>query len=163
MMSEAPTPTHSSNPDLPENSDPSSRMRSVPWRLPFLMAEIYGLIHLCAAISVLTALVHLLRNPSPFLVKILIGSLLFFIVSGIASFLQRRTVLCPLCKGTPFISTPIHVHPKAKRIFPLTHAATALIWLIFTQTFRCMHCASKFDILKYRPGNRSRNAGHQQS
>jgi hypothetical protein len=69
----------------------------------------------------------------------------------VASLLKRRSILCPLCKGTPLVSSRAHVHSKAFRIFPLNHATTAMLTILFTQTFRCMYCGSRFDVLKPRP------------
>ena len=103
-----------------------------------------------AGVAVLTCIPILLMEPTPRSTKILIGSLAAYGITTLISFLNRRKVLCPLCKGTPLAGSRAHVHPKATRIFPLDHATSAVFSLIFTQTFRCMYCASRFDLLKPR-------------
>jgi hypothetical protein len=103
-----------------------------------------------AAVAVLTCIPILLMSVTPRTVGMLIGSVSAYGITSLISFLIRRKVLCPLCKGTPLANSRAHVHPKATRIFPLDHAASAVCRLIFTQTFRCMYCASAFDLLKPR-------------
>ncbi len=140
----APEPTRS-------GPDSQPRMRSVPYRTPFVSAGFFALLHYWGAFSILVVLPLFLVNTTPLAKKALIGSVVFYLASGLVSFLKRRHVLCPLCKGTPLLSTRAHVHPKAFRIFPLDHGTTATLALIFTQTFRCMFCGSRFDMLKPRP------------
>lgn len=130
---------------------PQARMRSVPYRTPFISAGLFGLFHYWGAFALLLAIPLFLFNPTQLAQRTLIGCVAFYIVSGLASFLKRRKVLCPLCKGTPLLSTRAHTHPKAFRLFPLDHGTTATLALIFTQTFRCMFCGSRFDLLKPKP------------
>lgn len=143
---------------IPLDSPPSSpqpavtRLRTVPYRGPYAWAQILTLFNHAAAVAVLTCVPILLLEPTPRNTKILMGCVAAYIFTSLISFLHRRKVLCPLCKGTPLAASRAHVHPKATRIFPLDHATSALLSLIFTQTFRCMHCASRFDLLKPKPG-----------
>ena len=139
--------------DFPDPIIPPSnhRMRSVPFRFPFLRAEFFGLLHYCAFIAVITAMVQVLVYSSSAAIKLLIVTVAIFGISGFASFLARRGALCPLCKGMPLVGSRARVHHKAFRIFPLGPSASAVLSLLFTQTFRCMYCGSRFDIMKPRP------------
>jgi len=139
------------------------RMRSVPYRTPFISAGLFALINYWAAFSILVVLPLFLIDPTLMAQRALIGCVAFYFLSAIASFLKRRKVLCPLCKGTPLLSTRAHVHPKAFRIFPLDHGTTATLALIFTQTFRCMFCGSRFDLLKPKPPRHECGHAHQDS
>lgn len=122
----------------------------MPFRAPFVWAQIVVFLNWLAGVAVLTCIPILLMEPTPRSTKILIGSVAAYAITTLISFLNRRKVLCPLCKGTPLAGSRAHVHPKATRIFPLDHATSAVFSLIFTQTFRCMYCASRFDLLKPR-------------
>ena len=150
------------NDDLPDSSPqppiPSNlRLRSVPFRSPFFWAGLLTLINYCGAIAVLTMVVLFFLHQTPFAVKVLIGCVVFFAITALISHLKRRSVLCPLCKGTPLVSTRAHVHSRATRIFPFDYGNSAMISILFTQTFRCMYCGSGFDLLKPRPGHRNQN------
>jgi len=119
-------------------------------------------VHYWGTFTLLLAIPVFLVEQTPLARNLLIGSAVFYLFSGLVSFLNRRKVICPLCKGTPLLSTRAHVHAKAFRIFPLDHGTTATLALIFTQTFRCMFCGSRFDLLKPKPGKHEHHA-HQDS
>lgn len=133
------------------NTGPNMRLRSVPYRGPFVLAGILGLINFCGAVAILTTLVLYLTAPSQTGMKMLVGTVVFFFIASIASFLKRRNVLCPLCKGTPLVNSRARAHPKAFRVFPLDYGTSSMLSLLFTQTFRCLYCGAKFDLLKPRP------------
>ncbi|WAC18753.1 hypothetical protein OVA24_16105 [Luteolibacter sp. SL250] len=126
------------------------RLRSVQYRKPYAWAEILIVLNWLAAVAVLTCLPIVLLEPTHRTIRIMIVCVGVYVFTSLISFLHRRSVLCPLCKGTPLASSRAHVHPKATRIFPLDHATSAAFSLVFTQTFRCMYCASRFDLLKPR-------------
>ena len=138
-------------------------MRSVPYRSPFVAAGFFALLHYWGAFALLISIPLFLLDPTPLAKNTLIGCAAFYVVTGLVSFLNRRKVLCPLCKGTPLLSTGAHVHAKAFRIFPLDHGTTATLALIFTQTFRCMFCGSRFDLLKPKPPKNGCGHPHQDS
>lgn len=148
---ESPPPSHPSSPPPQETV---VRLRSVPYKSPFVGAEIYAFFNYCAAVAVITCLPLFLLFPTPGNMKILVTCIILYAVTGVASFLKRRHVICPLCKGTPLISSRAHVHSKATRIFPLDYGTSTMVTLLFTQTFRCMYCGSRFDLLKSRPDPR---------
>jgi len=118
--------------------------------MPFVRAEIVIFLNWLAAVAVLTCVPIVLLGPTHRAIRILIICLAVYGFTSLISFLTRRSLLCPLCKGTPLAASRAHVHPKATRIFPLDHATSAVFSLIFTQTFRCMYCGSRFDLLKPR-------------
>lgn len=138
-------------------------MRSVPYRTPFISAGLFALLNYWGAFSFLVVFPLFLLNPNAIGQRTIIGCVVLYLITGIASFLKRRKVLCPLCKGTPLISTRAHVHPKAFRIFPLDHGTTATLALLFTQTFRCMYCGSRFNLLKPKPGKHDNEPCRQDS
>lgn len=135
---------------IPPPSDSSVRLRSVPYRSPYIWAEIFALFNYCGAVALLTSLPLFFLNPNPSSVRIVVGCVIFYGISGIVSFLKRRHVLCPLCKGTPLVSSRALVHSKATRIFPLDYGTSATLILLFSQTFRCMFCGARFDLMKPR-------------
>ncbi|RYD38773.1 MAG: hypothetical protein EOP87_00860 [Verrucomicrobiaceae bacterium] len=129
----------------------AARLRSVPYKTPYVWAQIFALSNYAGAVAVLTCLPILLLEPTPRNSKILAGSVAAYALTGLISFFNRRRVLCPLCKGTPLAGSRARIHPKARRIFPLDFATSALLSLLFSQTFCCMYCASRFDLLKPFP------------
>lgn len=140
---------------IPPHSIPGSegaaRLRSVPYRRPYVWAQIFALINYCGAVALLTAITMFFLFPNPMSVRVVVFSVVFFVVSSIVSFFRRRHVICPLCKGAPLLNSRAHVHHRATRIFPLDYGTSAMLLLIFTQTFRCMYCGAKFDLLKPKP------------
>lgn len=141
--------------NIPEYPLPGSegvvRLRSVPYRRPYVWSQIFALINYCAAVALLTAIPMFFLYPNPTSVQVVIACVIFFVVTGIISFFRRRHVICPLCKGTPLLNSRAHVHYRATRIFPLGYGTSAMLQLIFTQTFRCLYCGAKFDLLKPKP------------
>ena len=118
------------------------------------MAGIFALLHYCGMIALVTTLVLFLMRPTDSARDVLIGCTIFFCLSAVISFFKRRHVLCPLCRGAPLVNSRARVHAKFRRIFPFGYGTSATLSLLFTQTFRCMYCGEKFDILKGRPKRR---------
>jgi hypothetical protein len=141
--------------------DPGPRMRSVPYRGPYIWAEIFALFHYCGTVALLTSLPLFFLYPNHTSVRIVIGCVIFFAFTAVVSFLKRRHVLCPLCKGTPLVNSRALVHSKATRIFPLDYGTSAMLILVFSQTFRCMYCGARFDLLKPRQDLRALKAPRQ--
>lgn len=138
------------NAPSPPLTDSITRMRSVPFRAPYVWAEIFGLLHYCGTVALLTSLPLFFLYPNQKSVRVVVGCILFFAITAVISFLKRRHVLCPLCRGTPLVNSRALVHSKATRIFPLDYGTSAMLVLLFTQTFRCMYCGVRFDLLKPR-------------
>lgn len=136
------------SPPPPSQPPAAARLRSVPYRTPFVWAQILAFANWLAGVAVLTCIPIILLEPIPRTTRILVVCMAAYAITALISFLNRRRVLCPLCKGTPLAGSRAHIHPKATRIFPLDYVTSALLSLIFTQTFRCMYCSSRFDLLK---------------
>ena len=120
------------------------------------------MLNYCAFIAVLTMILLLLVNPSMTMIKTVVTTIVIFAFTALASFLSRRSAFCPLCKGMPLAHTKARVHTKALRIYPLSHSTSAMLSLLFTQTFRCIYCGSRFDLLKKRSLPRSASEGSTQ-
>lgn len=123
----------------------------MPHRSPFIWAQILAVVNFACGVAVLTSIPILLLYPSQKNIKVLVACMASYMLTAMVSFLKRRKVLCPLCKGTPLVSSQAEIHPRASRIFPLDYGTSTLLTLIASQTFRCMYCASRFDLLKNRP------------
>lgn len=147
-------PPTSSNPPAPPPQDQVARLRSVPYKQGFVWAEIFAFFNFCAAVAVLTALPLFVLRMDEGNIKVLVACIALYGFTGVISFLRRRHVICPLCKGTPLVSSRAHVHAKATRIFPLDYGTSTMVTLLFTQTFRCMYCGAHFDLLKPRIDHR---------
>ena len=125
-----------------------SRARSLHDKRPYHVAVFFTLIHYLCLIALLTCGVILALNPVPGSVQILMVSLLACIVSWLVAFCKRRSVRCPLCKGTPLLDGGASKHAKAFRLPPLNHGNTAVLGILFLQRFRCMYCGTPYDMLK---------------
>ncbi len=129
-------------------SESVSRARSLHDKRPFHVAVFFTLIHYLCVIAFLTCTVILVLNPVPESVHIVVGSLAACLVSWLVSFFKRRSVRCPLCKGSPLLDGGASKHAKAFRVPPLNHGHTAVLGILFLQRFRCMYCGSAYDMLK---------------
>ena len=125
-----------------------SRARSLPNSRPFRMAVLFSCIHYLGLIASATAFVAFLMTPSQAASRILVGGVIFSAITWLISFFKRRTVMCPLCKGTPLVNSGALTHSRARRLLPFNHGTTAVLSILATQKFRCMYCGSDFDLLK---------------
>lgn len=64
-----------------------------------------------------------------------------------AFFLTRR-VQCGLCHGSVLIDNGCRKHAHAARIPPLSWRATTVLSILFTLSFRCMYCGTRFRLWK---------------
>ena len=141
------------------------RLRSVPDRQPYVRALLLCTIHYMGIIATLTTIAAFVIAPSRLATLVLIVCLGFTAATWLLAYFKRRVTHCPLCKGTPLLSSGALPHKNATRIFPFNHGVTATLSIIATQKFRCMYCGTGFDILKppshKRGGERAANAeGH---
>jgi hypothetical protein len=125
-----------------------SRARSLHDKRPYNFAVFFAVIHYLCVIAFLTCVVILILNPDPESVTILIASLVACILSWLVSFFKRRSVRCPLCKGSPLCDTGASKHAKAFRLTPLNYGNTAVLGILFLHRFRCMYCGTPYDMLK---------------
>jgi len=124
------------------------RARSLPFRKPFVIAGLFSAIHFLALLAWLTCIVLFFLDRTEVASNLVVGSIVMVVVTWLIAFFQRRSVRCPLCKGTPLLNSGALPHGKAFRIPPLSHGLTATLSLIFTQEYRCMYCGNVYDLLK---------------
>ncbi|RYD32581.1 MAG: hypothetical protein EOP87_12565 [Verrucomicrobiaceae bacterium] len=134
--------------DLPPAKSRILRARSLPSSRPFTIAVVFSALHYLGVITLITAFALFFREQSQLAVKVIVGSLIFSVVTWLIAFFKRRSAHCPLCKGTPLINSGALAHSKASRIYPFNHGVSATVSIIATQTFRCMYCGSDFDLMK---------------
>lgn len=135
------------------HSDPSAkarvhRARSLPSARPFRVAVFFSSVHYLGLVVSVTGLVAFFLEPTQAASRILLGGMVFSAFSWLIALFKRRSVHCPLCKGTPLINTGARTHVRARRLFPLNHGVTATLSIMATQKFRCMYCGSDYDLLK---------------
>jgi uncharacterized membrane protein len=141
----------------------SPRARSLPSPWPFRAAACFSSLFILCLVAAATALACVLVHPEPLAKDLLVGALIGSAVTWLAALLKRRSVLCPLCKGTPLLSTRARVHTRAWCLWPLNHGVTAIISIIVSQKFRCMYCGSDFDLLKPRSRLRHGTQPHEET
>ena len=143
-------PDHvSSIPDpSPSGRERVQRARSLPNSRPFRVAVFFASIHYLCLIASATAFGAFLTKPSAAASHILVAGIALSAISWLIAFFKRRSVSCPLCKGTPLINSGACTHSRARRLPPLNHGTTAILSILATQKFRCMYCASNYDLLK---------------
>ena len=147
-------PEESRGPRHRSCSGSPGRFRSVPYRPPFIWAAIFALVNYCAALAIVITLVVFIIRPTHYSMTVLVGSVVFYAITSVISFLRRRNVFCPLCRGAPLVNSHARVNAKATRIGPLGYGTSATLTLLFTQTFRCIYCGERFNILKSRSHRR---------
>lgn len=143
-----PHPATNSTHDAPPAKPRVQRARSLPTARPFRMAVFFTALFFLGLIASITAAVCVVREPSQFSVRVLVGAMGFSVVMWLISFIKRRSTFCPLCKGTPLLNSGARAHQKAWRIFPLNHGMTATLSILACQKFRCMYCGSDYDLLR---------------
>jgi len=125
-----------------------SRARSLHDKRPYNIAVFFAVIHYLCVVALLTCVVIVILNPVPGSVRILVASLIACLVSWLFAFFKRRSVRCPLCKGSPLFDSGAVKHSKAYRLPPLNHGNTAVLGILFLNRFRCMYCGTSYDMLK---------------
>ncbi len=135
-------------PSRPVAAEAVSRARSLHDKRPYHVAVFFTLIHYLCVIAFLTCTVILILRPGEESVQIFVGSLAACLITWLVAFIKRRSVRCPLCKGTPLLDGGASKHAKAFRLPPLNHGNTAVLGILFLQRFRCMYCGTPYDLLK---------------
>lgn len=98
--------------------------------------------------TTLAASVISFYDPSPLVLGLITGGLIFSGVMWIIGVFKRRSAYCPLCRGTPLINSQARVHTRATRLPPFNHGFTALLSILATHRFRCMYCGTDYDLFK---------------
>lgn len=135
-------------PSARRNRASSARARSIPYRRPYIFAAFLFALFFLGIIATCTSLVLFLLHPTTLGSRILLAAIVFAGATWLLSYFRRTSAFCPLCKGTPLLHSGAAVHINASRIPPFNHGASAIISIIAAQQFRCMHCGTRYDLLK---------------
>jgi hypothetical protein len=138
-------------------SNPSVRARSLPYRRPYVAAVGLSALHYLGLLALVTSAAMFLSHPTPLASRVMVGAVVFTGITWLVAFLKRRSVFCPLCKGTPLLDSGARTHSKAKRLPPFNHGTSATLSILATQQFRCMYCGCQFDLLKKPPHKRQQH------
>ncbi len=132
--------------------EPQRVYRSLPHKRSFYGAMLFSALWFLTVVGALTLAFFFVfqedRSLGIPLILTMSGSAVFWLIA----YAHRRSVRCPLCKGTPLLDNRAAKHSRARRVFPLNYGSTALLTLLLSQRFRCMFCGNPFDLLK-KPGN----------
>jgi hypothetical protein len=137
-------------------SDPNLRARSVHDKRPYQLAVFFMLVHYLCIVALVTCVVIFVLNPGQVSVPPLIGSIVATLFTWLVAFVKRRSVRCPLCKGSPLLDGGAVKHVKAYRLPPLNYGNTAVMGILFLSRFRCMYCGTPYDLLKKPSSQRFR-------
>jgi len=129
-------------------AESNSRARSLPDKKPYNVAVFLTLLHYLCVVGLVTCAVIFILNPKQPSVPPLIGAVVASLASWFVAFIKRRSVRCPLCKGSPLLDGGASKHSKAYRLRPLNHGTTAVLGILFVNRFRCMYCGTPYDLLK---------------
>lgn len=127
------------------------RARSVPHKKPFVFAVIATLLFYLGLIAFITGVFAFFNSPKELkqgAADILVAIPPVCGVLWMIAYIMRRRAICPLCRSTPLLDNLAHKHQKALRCKPFNFGTTAILSVLFTQHFRCMHCGTPFDLLK---------------
>ncbi len=78
----------------------------------------------------------------------LIATLVALAVLWSLNLCVRRSIKCPLCRGTPFVDTGASKDVNARDLRALNYGTSSLLSLLFIQRYWCMFCGCCFDLLK---------------
>jgi hypothetical protein len=126
----------------------TARARSVRFARPFRTAVFFTSIFFLVFIGTSAALVAFFIQPSQLAARLLVGGIALSVLTWVIAYFKRRAVYCPLCKGTPLVNSGARPHVRARRFGPFSHGISAVMSILATQKFRCMYCASDYDLLK---------------
>lgn len=73
-----------------------------------------------------------------------LGSVLAFVGLRLTAFIQSRNIACSLCHGTILHERRCRKHASATRIPGLSYRAAIVLCTLFTASFRCMYCGTKY-------------------
>lgn len=124
------------------------RPRSLPYRKPYAWAMLWAAVHYLCVLGLLACIVLFAIHRNERASQMLAAAVVCCMVTWLIAFFKRRKACCPLCKGTPLLSSGALTHGKAVRAWPLNHGVTATLSLLGTQQFRCMYCGNHYDFLK---------------
>ena len=113
-----------------------------PWRLrlvALLMFIVFG-----GVITFAIGLIRMILTGTREAGIIALAGLAAFVIARLLAFALSRALTCPLCHGTVMLEKRCQKHLHAQRLFPLSYRLTAALSALFTGTFRCMYCGTRF-------------------
>jgi hypothetical protein len=122
----------------------------VPSARPFRVAVFCTSLYFLSLVATATALTGFILRPNLLASRLVVAGIAFSALTWLIAYFKRRSVHCPLCKGTPLVNSGARPHARARRIRPFNHGISAVISIMAIQNFRCMYCGSEFDLLKPR-------------
>lgn len=125
-----------------------ARPRSLPGAFHYQFCLVLCAINYLCIIALVTTSVMTLLHAHQRAIHLLILTSAATLATWFLAYFKRRKTLCPLCKGTPLMESGARLHIRAKRIFPFSHGVSTVLFILFTQKFRCMYCGTDFDLLK---------------
>jgi hypothetical protein len=143
-----PFPTVSVMSDTPNQSPKAYRARAVPYSKPFWSALFFFVLHVLALVATAAVFVLAFTDPNPMPPQMLVAGMSLSALTWMIAYFKRRSVRCPLCKGTPLINTGATPHERAWKILPFNYGISAILSISVTQRFCCMYCGTEFDLLK---------------
>lgn len=136
-----------------ESSQPSATARQRrshtfhrPWRL-----WIFSLLYVAFVLSFtafLTCAIALPITGERWVGILGLGCAFVSAITRFAVFVISRELHCGLCHGTIVAEKRCRKHADAVRIRPLSYRATTVLSVIFTLSFRCMYCGTRFRLWK---------------
>lgn len=122
--------------------------RSLPHKRPFVTAMVLTFLGLLAGVGIVSLSVLSLVVRDTRYLPALIATLVALAVLWSLNLVVRRSIKCPLCRGTPFVDTGASKHVNARHLPALNYGTSALLSLLFFQRYWCMFCGCCFDLLK---------------
>ena len=134
-----------------QHHDTTSRVRRTrafhrPWRI--WIVSLLLLISLAALAGFIGLAIALPVTGSRALGIGSLASLAVFAAARLSAFILSRRLHCSLCHGTVMTDNRCRKHIAAARIPPLTHRATTVLTVLFTLTFSCMYCGTRYRLWK---------------
>ena len=123
-----------------------SRAFPRPWRIWFVSLLLaVSFLFLCGFIALAVALPVTGNRTLGFASLVL---LVLFISSRFTAFVLSSHLHCGLCHGAVMLEKGCRKHVEAVRIRPLSYRATAVLSVLFTLSFKCMYCGTRFRLWK---------------
>jgi hypothetical protein len=119
-------------------------------RRPFVLAAVFWVLHFLALLILAASIVLFVQYANRVAMEAMLGALALVIITWVVAFFRRKAALCPMCKGTPLQSSGAAPHMHAAKLPGINHGLSAVLTIIFRQSFTCMYCGARFDLLKKR-------------
>lgn len=135
---------------LDDTPSPARQRRSHsfhrPWRL-WIFSLLYG-VFAASFTAFLACAVALPLTGQRWIGLAGLVCALVCVIARLAVFVISRDLHCGLCHGTIVSEKRCRKHRDAARIRPLSYRATTVLSVLFTFSFRCMYCGTRFRLWK---------------